>query len=98
MTAPMTPARLEEIDALIPEIHDTWTAGRALRDLRREVDRLRAEAADLRARIEAAGNVVSDNGCDCACDHSTLHEDHDEDCEVCVVCRVADALWPEAGR
>lgn len=42
MTAPMTPARLEEIDAIMLEIHDTWTVGRALRDLRREIDRLRA--------------------------------------------------------
>lgn len=55
------------------------------------------ERDEALARIKAAGDVVSDNGCDCACDHSTL-QDHDEDCEVCVVCRVADALWPEAGR
>lgn len=75
---------------------DSWR--QQCEDARGDALRYGCERDEALARIKAAGDVVSDNGCDCACDHSTLHEDHDEDCEVCVVCRVADALWPEAGR
>ncbi|MBK8260179.1 MAG: hypothetical protein IPK80_02445 [Nannocystis sp.] len=83
----------------VADAHATWAAVVRERDAATErAEKAERERDEARARIEAAGNVVSDNGCDCACDHSTLHEDHDEDCEVCVVCRVADALWPEAGR
>lgn len=88
MTAPMQTWRLEQIRREVDggNLVLPMSMGRDLLD---EVDR-------LRARIEAAGDVVSDNGCECAREHSTLCEDHDED--LCVVCRVADALWPEVGR
>jgi hypothetical protein len=59
----------------------------AVRDLLAEID-----------RVLDVERVLEDVGCDCACDHTRLHEAHDEDCDVCVVCRVADALWPEVRR
>jgi len=60
------------------------------RDLLAEVDR-------LRALIASAGAVISEIGCECACDHST-EEDHDDDCDPCAVCRLAGALQPEYRR
>ena len=40
MTAPMTPARRQQIEALLLEHPATWETGRALRDLLAEVERL----------------------------------------------------------
>jgi len=50
------------------------------------------ELRSLKARTKAAGKVLSNNGCDCDCGHDPAHDDHDEDCEPCLACRVADAL------
>ena len=61
------------------------------------LDRVRAVIAErdaLRALVDAAGAVISEIGCECACDHST-EEDHDDDCDPCSVCRIADALQPQ---
>lgn len=63
------------------------------RDLLAEIDR-------LRARLAAAGAVVSEIGCDCTCHVPEVDDgEHDDDCDgPCVVCRMADALWPERRR
>lgn len=50
----------------------------------------------LLSKIEAAGTVISNNGCDCPCDHDA--ESHDEDCERCLACRISAVLWPEPKR
>lgn len=47
------------------------------------------------ARIEAAGRVISEIGCECVCGHPAANEDHDDDCEPCHLCRIEDALQPE---
>ena len=46
--------------------------------------------AKLKARTDAIGQLLEANGCDCDCaDH---FEDHNEDCERCLACRVGEAL------
>lgn len=62
-------------------------------DLLAEIDR-------LRARLAAAGAVVSEIGCDCTCHVPEVDDgEHDDGCDgPCVVCRMADALWPERRR
>lgn len=49
----------------------------------REVDILRAE-------VQVVGTLLANNGCDCDCEHHP--EEHNEDCERCLACRIADAL------
>jgi hypothetical protein len=43
------------------------------------------------ARIE---QLLWNNGCDCECDHHS--EEHDEDCERCLACRISAVLAGEA--
>ena len=48
-------------------------------------------AIESLARMEKEiGNVLGDNGCDCECGHGW--EDHEEDCERCLACRVSEPL------
>lgn len=56
------------------------------------------EAREARAeeRAKVIAEVVAllkQNGCDCFCDHHP--EEHDEDCERCLACRIADAVGGE---
>lgn len=43
--------------------------------------------ADARVR---AFRVLAELGCDCPCQHH--HEEHDDDCERCVTCRIETML------
>lgn len=38
------------------------------------------------SKLDAIGKLLSQNGCDCDCDHAP--EDHDDDCELCLACRI----------
>jgi hypothetical protein len=51
---------------------------------------------ELQGRVEAAGEVIAENGCDCPCDHDA--ESHDEQCERCLACRISHALWPSVSK
>jgi hypothetical protein len=62
-----------------------------------EIARLTAEVAELRGKLDEARNIIVDTGCLCECDH--INDDgpdpeHVADCELCVPCRVRDALFP----
>lgn len=57
---------------------DHWLVGGP----KRTIVVLLAEIDRLRALVASAGAVISEIGCECACDHST-EEDHDEDCDLC---------------
>ena len=57
---------------------------------------LRRDFVHLQERVEAAGEIISANGCDCECDH--VAESHDEDCERCLACRISSALWPSVSK
>lgn len=53
------------------------------------------EVARLRAAIERVGDVLSAEGCGCECEHHW--EEHADDCERCLGCRVEMALDGAAG-
>jgi hypothetical protein len=74
-------ARLQaECDALRAEV-EKESALRA--ELTREVQR-------LRARVDAVGQVLAENGCDCEC--GCHAGEHDDDCDRCLACRVQDVI------
>lgn len=54
------------------------------------------ELARALGAIKRVGAVLSANGCDCECDHHS--EEHDDDCERCLACRIQDALQGEEAR
>lgn len=55
----------------------------AVEDVRRERDA-------LRARVDAVGRVLSENGCDCDC--GCFWDEHGDDCDRCLACRADDAI------
>lgn len=76
-----------------------WAASR-IRELQRELEkRIHAErpvlmvpttASNTDKRLQAVRELLEKNGCDCPCDH---HQDeHDPDCEICVACRIGQAV------
>lgn len=46
----------------------------------------------LESRI---GSLLESNGCDCECEHHW--EEHDDDCERCLACRIASVLEEKGG-
>lgn len=60
-----------------------------------ELARARAALADARARLDAVGEVLAANGCDCPCD---CGPDHDDDCSRCLACRVESAAFGKGER
>lgn len=55
----------------------------------------RAALADARARLDAVGEVLAAEGCDCPCD---CGRDHDDDCERCLGCRVERVAFGRGKR
>lgn len=49
----------------------------------REIDSLKAKLAEI-------GKLLSENGCDCECDH--CNEGHGDDCKRCLACRISDEV------
>lgn len=62
----------------------------------RTVARLRADLAEARARLDAVGEVLSANGCDCPCECPA--GEHDDDCSRCLACRVETAAFGRGER
>lgn len=48
------------------------------------------EVERLRARVNAVGRVLSENGCDCDC--GCFWDEHGDGCDRCLACRVEDAI------
>jgi hypothetical protein len=46
--------------------------------------------ANGKIAIDAIIKLLEENGCDCDCGHGS--EDHDDDCERCLGCRVSDVV------
>lgn len=63
----------------------THHAGCACHEARRD-----AELARARAFMNAVGELLEQNGCDCDCDHHP--DEHDDDCERCLACLIQAAL------
>lgn len=67
---------------------------RVMAGAREERDRAERERDVAHERIDAALDVLGDAGCSCECGHH--HEEHDEDCERCLGCRIERALRGDA--
>lgn len=70
---------------------------RAVIDQAKEIEALRLDQAkhldDLaweRARTSAIGGLLGENGCDCDCEHHP--DEHDDECELCLACRIDAVL------
>lgn len=61
-----------------------------------KVERIRRDFVQLQERVEAAGSLISQVGCDCPCDHDA--ESHDEHCERCIQCLLCGILWPRVSK
>lgn len=49
-----------------------------------------AEVAALRGKLDAVGRVLSESGCGCEC--GCYVDEHDDDCDRCLACRVQVAI------
>jgi len=61
-----------------------------VRSLENEVGRLAKRLAGQTARIAAVNDLLSQNGCDCECEHH--RDEHDDTCARCLACRIDAAL------
>ena len=66
-----------------------------IRAITEETNAERTAHDRTRAGIEAVGELLAENGCDCACEHHT--DEHDADCERCLACRIEAALFKKGG-
>lgn len=64
-----------------------------VRELEAQLADAHKEIARLGAAITRACEVLSAAGCDCDCDCGSSDE-HDDDCERCIACRVDEVLGP----
>jgi hypothetical protein len=48
-----------------------------------------------KARLDAVRAMLAENGCDCPCEHHW--EEHDDDCERCLACRIAAVVDKQEG-
>ncbi len=46
--------------------------------------------SDATSKLDAVRGLLESNGCDCDCGHH--FEEHDDDCELCLACRVNSAV------
>lgn len=60
-------------------------AGLHIKTLERKVELLQKALTEIRS-------IITANGCDCECDH--CEEEHDEDCERCLACRIGKVFAP----
>ena len=78
------------IAALSVDVDTQRKAKEAWEALYVERNRLWRDAGD---KIDLITGILARNGCDCDCDHSA--EEHDDDCERCLACRIAHVLEGE---
>lgn len=76
------------------ELADEAAKAAALREdvgaLQRDISASEKECRALRVRVAAVGRVLSENGCDCEC--GCFWDEHGDDCDRCLACRVEDAI------
>lgn len=88
-------ARDAEVERLTRDRDDLQARLDAAVDAARELGAVAAGAVRERGALAGAvrrqiGALLASNGCDCECEHSA--DEHDDDCERCLACRVESAL------
>lgn len=73
-------AAAEERGALAAQCHGSQSALRRVMEEHRQADE----------RLRAVGELLEKNGCDCECDQS--REEHEDDCERCLACRIEEVV------
>lgn len=55
-------------------------------------EKVAAERDDAEAKLASIGQLLAQNGCDCSCDHHA--DEHNNDCALCLACRIGHVLQP----
>jgi hypothetical protein len=76
-----------ELDRLAVEADTKAKAAKAWEGLYNERNKLWRVAEH---KLDDVRAILEQNGCDCECDHH--HEEHDDDCELCLACQVGSAV------
>jgi hypothetical protein len=69
------------------EVATQRKAKEAWEQLYNERNRLCRDAED---KLDLVRGLLEHNGCDCDCDHHW--EEHGDDCEPCLACRIGDVV------
>lgn len=87
--------RLREVlDALEGRAVVFDSLGDRVRWLLRELDEWIERAGKAEREVRAVGKLLEENGCECPCDHHP--DERGTDCEVCLACRIGEALREES--
>lgn len=88
-----TKAERDELQRELDEEYGTRLFAEAERDAAQD----RADKAEADAeRLHCIGDLLADNGCNCDCDHHP--DEHDDDCERCLACRIGAVLTGKGTR
>ena len=80
-------AKLREADRLRKLFDD---AGQGEHNVLALIDHYQRNSMDADERLRAVRCLLEENGCECECEHHW--EDHDDDCDRCLACRIAEAV------
>jgi len=78
---------VKAVEALVLRADTDSKAKAAWESLYNERNRLWRDAED---KLDLVRGLLERNGCDCECDHDA--ESHDDDCERCLACRIAEVV------
>lgn len=84
---PDVAARLAEADRLRKLIDD---AGHGEHNVLALLDHYQWTAMEAGARLRAIRELLGEHGCDCPCDRHP--DERGDDCEVCLACRIGEAV------
>lgn len=76
-----------EIDRLRKLFDD---AGQGEHNVLALIDHYQRNSMEADERLRAVRKLLEENGCDCECEHHW--EDHDDDCDRCLACRIGEAV------
>lgn len=80
-------AKLAEADRLRRLFDD---AGQGEHNVLALIDHYQRNSMESDERLRAVRKLLEDNGCECPCDHHW--EERGPDCEVCLACRIGEAV------
>ena len=80
-------AKLREADRLRKLFDD---AGQGEHNVLALIDHYQRNSMDADERLRAVRCLLEENGCECPCDHHP--DERGPDCEVCLACRIGEAV------